>query len=95
MGVSSKWSSHIEDWQSSGLKQTDYCRQHHLNHRTFSARLADYRKSHQTELPVLIPIRVPSSVATPIVIKHAKGVHVELPMTTSASWIAELLRCLD
>jgi hypothetical protein len=95
MGISSKWVSHIEGWQRSGLKQSEYCRQHHLNSRTFSARLSDHRKSHQDERPVLIPIRVPSSIATAIVIRHAKGVHVELPMTTSASWLAELLRCLD
>jgi hypothetical protein len=95
MRLPSKWNSHIEDWQHSGLKQVEYCRQHHLNRRTFSARLSDYRKSHQDDRPVLIPIRVQSTLSPAMVIKHAKGVHVELPMTTSASWLAELLRCLD
>ena len=95
MRLPSKWNSHIEDWQRSGLKQVEYCRQQHLNRRTFSARLSDYRKSHQDDRPVLIPIRVQSTLPPAMIIKHAKGVHVELPMTTSAPWLAELLRCLD
>lgn len=95
MGLSSKWKTHIEGWRHSGLKQSEYCRQYNLNSRTFSARLADYRKSHMAELPALIPIRVQPSLAALIVLKHAKGVHIELPMTTSASWLAELLKCLD
>jgi hypothetical protein len=95
MGLLSKWESHIEGWQRSGLKQSEYCRQHNLNSRTFSARLSEYRKCHMAELPSLIPIQVQTSVAALIVLKHAKGVYVELPMTLSASWLAELLKCLD
>jgi hypothetical protein len=44
MALSKRWLDHIEAWQSSGLKQSAYCRQHSLNSRTFAARLSDYRK---------------------------------------------------
>ncbi|MGZ6554690.1 MAG: IS66 family insertion sequence element accessory protein TnpA [Bacteroidia bacterium] len=31
MAVTLKWHQYIEAWQSSGMTQADYCRQHQLN----------------------------------------------------------------
>ena len=95
MGLSVEWVSHIEAWLRSELKQADYCRQHHLNYHTFSARLSDYRKAHKAEPPALIPVQVELSSTNPIVLKYAQGVQVEFSPTTSAAWLAELLRCLN
>ena len=54
MAITHRWRAHIEAWQSSGLSQAGYCRQHQLNVRTFTARLSEYRKGK----PVLIPVTV-------------------------------------
>jgi hypothetical protein len=95
MALSTKWINHIEAWQRSGLKQAEYCRQQGLNDNTFGARLSDYRKEHQGALPALIPVQLKAPLPVGIVLKHASGHQVDLPSTTSAAWLAELLRCLD
>lgn len=95
MALTIKWINHIEAWQRSGLKQSEYCRQQGLNDNTFGARLSDYRKEQEGTLPALIPVQLKASATGNIVLKHAKGHQVDLPLSTSAPWLAELLRCLD
>jgi hypothetical protein len=95
MALTIKWIKHIEAWQLSGLKQSAYCRQQGLNDNTFAARLSDYRKGQKGTLPALIPVRLEPSTSGSVVLKHAKGHQVEMPLSTSAIWLAELLRCLD
>jgi hypothetical protein len=94
MAVTSKWRQHIEAWQSSGMTQVDYCRQHQLNVRTFGARLSDYRKLSQSTTAALIPVQVEPVAAQGIIFTHAQGHLLTLPASVSASWVAELLRCL-
>jgi len=94
MAVTPKWRQHIEAWQSSGLSQQDYCAQQQINFRTFTARLSKYRKLPAVASTGLIPIHIESSDADVIVFKHAQGHQLELPGSVSASWVAELLRCL-
>ena len=89
------WINHIEAWLRSGLKQADYCRQQGLNDSTFGARLSDYRKERQGTLPALIPVQLKVPATGSIVLKHAKGHQIDMPLSTSAAWLAELLRCLD
>ena len=94
MAVTSKWRQHIEAWQCSGLSQAEYCAQHQINVRTFTARLSDYRKLPKSDSAVLIPVQVEPSAAVGIVFTHAQGHRLELPTSVSANWVAELLRCL-
>ena len=96
MALSKRWLAHIEAWQSSGLKQSAYCRQHGLNSRTFAARLSDYRKSRGASPLALIPVQVQDSAppAERLVLQCRQGHRLELPPTVSAVWLAELLRCL-
>lgn len=99
MALSVHWKTHINAWQSSGLSQAAYCRQHQLTYTTFSARLCEFRaqaKSSPSAPPVLLPIHVqrhPSPEAR-LVLHHALGHRLELPAGVSASWLAELWRCL-
>lgn len=61
MALSAHWKTHINAWQSSGLSQAAYCRQHQLTYSTFSARLCKFRaqaKSSPSAPPVLLPIHV-------------------------------------
>jgi hypothetical protein len=95
MALSTKWLQHIEAWQQSGLPQTTYCQQKAINVRTFSARLCEYRKTQAAEPQALIPVRMAHSVSEAIILRHVKGHQVNLPMSLSAVWLAELLRCLD
>lgn len=100
MAITHRWRAHIEAWQSSGLSQAAYCRQHHLNSRTFTARLSAYRKGNAEGKPVLIPVTVaegpksPNSACKDIVLYCAQGHRLELPETVSASWPSALLRGL-
>lgn len=36
MKIHTQWQQYLEAWRESGLSQADYCRQHGLNHKTFS-----------------------------------------------------------
>jgi hypothetical protein len=97
MTVTTHWIRHIEAWQEGGLSQAAYCRQQGLNSHSFAARLSDYRKSRRRTAPALIPVQVtplPPPVA-PLVLSVGGRHRLEMPLTTSASWLAELLRCLD
>lgn len=97
MALSKRWLAHIEAWQSSGLKQSAYCRQHGLNSHTFAARLSDYRKSRAASPPLaLIPVQIQDAAppAERLVLQCPQGHRLELPSTVSAVWLAELLRCL-
>ena len=102
MAVTTKWRRHIEAWQSSGLSQAEYCRQNGINVGTFAARLSDSRKRPVADSVALVPVQIESSsptavtppVATSMVFTHTQGHRLEFPPSVSASWVAELLRCL-
>lgn len=94
MAVTLKWRQSIEAWRSSGLSQAAYCAQEQINVRTFSARLSDYRKLSAADTATLIPVQIKPTAAAAIVFTHAQGHRLELPASVSASWVAELLRCL-
>jgi len=101
MALSEHWLTHITAWQSSGLSQATYCRQHQLTYPTFSARLCEFRAQAKLSPPVLLPIQVQSPPIPKVIPKvgiilyHGKGHRLELPASVCASWLAELLRCLD
>lgn len=95
MAITSKWLQHIEAWQTSGLSQAEYCAEQQINVRTFTARLSDYRKLPATVSSVLIPVQVEQVPNAAMVFTHAQGHRLELPASVSASWVAELLRCLS
>lgn len=94
MAVTAKWRQHIEAWQRSGLSQVDYCVQQQINVRTFTARLSDYRKLPAADSTALIPVRIETPATSSIVFNHVQGHRLDLPVSVSASWVAELLRCL-
>jgi hypothetical protein len=94
MAITAKWRQHIEAWQRSGLSQAEYCAAQQLNVRTFTARLSDYRKLPKLDSTALIPVQIKPAVTEVIVFTHAQGHCLELPASTPASWLAELLQCL-
>jgi hypothetical protein len=94
MAVTTKWRQHIDAWQRSGLSQAAYCKQQQLNARTFAARLSDSRKLPKLDSTALIPVQIQPAVTEIMVFTHAQGHRLELPASTPASWLAELMRCL-
>ena len=102
MAVTSKWRQHIEQWQSSGLSQAEYCKKQGINVRTLAARLCDYRKQPAAESVELVPVQMvptePASVLSTAVVAmvliHVQGHRLELSSSVPAAWVAELLRCL-
>ena len=101
MAVSEDWRAHIEAWQSSGLRQTEYCRQHQLNYNRFITRLSEYRKTRGETEPALIPVTLnDESVESPLpsrplVLILKQGHRLELPETVSVQWLSALLRGLS
>ncbi|MEC4747181.1 IS66 family insertion sequence element accessory protein TnpB [Methylomicrobium sp. Wu6] len=93
MTITAKWRQHIEAWQRIGLSQAESIAP---DAHTFTARLSDYRKLFQLDSTVLIPVQIQPqpAVTEAIVFTHAQGHRLELPASTPASWVAELLRCL-
>ena len=89
---------HIETWQTSGLSQVAYCRQHKLNSKTFSNWLRIYHSQNVAPAaPTLIPIEI-KSTASPsgsLCLRCSQGHTLELPADVSPQWLAELLKCLD
>jgi len=99
MALSTRWKNHIEAWQSSGLSQAEYCRQHGLNANTFSGRLSHHRSQEKPRQSGLIPVQVQSAPAAsdaaagPVVLSH-RQYRLEFPAAVSPRWLAELLQCL-
>ncbi len=94
MAISKHWTDHIEAGQNSELTQAAYCRLHNLNAKSFSGRLAVYRKNQSGFSPGLIPVHVKPSLSAAMVLRSSNRYQLELPTTISAAWLAELLRCL-
>ena len=96
MALSKQWLDHIEAWQSSGLKQSAYCRQHGLNTHTFTARLVGIPQARADVTAGLDPGAgsKPAPPAERLVLHGSQGYRLELPSTVDAAWLAELLRCL-
>ncbi|WP_299084747.1 hypothetical protein [uncultured Paraglaciecola sp.] len=89
---------HIEAWQSSGLSQVAYCRQHKLNSKTFSNWLRIYRFQQVSSVaPTLIPVEITSQVSSSgmLCLRCPQGHTLELPADVSPQWLSELLKCLD
>ena len=98
MALSTQQQKHIEAWQTSGLSQVGYCRQHKLNSKTFSNWLRFYRSRQaaiitSTLIPVEIKSKTSSSVS--LCLRCPQGHTLELPADVSPQWLGDLLRCLD
>ncbi len=101
MAITEEWRTHIEGWQSSGLRQTEYCRQHQLNYNSFITRLSEYRKTRGESKPALIPVTVSDDSVESVLPSRSmalilkQGHRLELPETVSAQWLSALLRGLS
>ncbi len=98
MSLPTHQQKHIEAWQTSGLSQVAYCRQHKLNSKTFSNWLRVYRSQQVSAVvPILIPVEIKSetSSSNSLWLRWPGGHALELPAGVSPQWLGKLLRCLD
>ena len=87
---------HIEAWQTSGMSQAAYCREHDLNTKTFGNWVRKNRSGQVIRSPALIPVTIkPVPMPVNTLCLRGRGDHVlELPSTVSPHWLGELLKCL-
>ena len=87
---------HIGAWQTSGMSQAAYCREHGLNTKTFGNWVRKHRAGQVIRSPALVPVTIkPMPVPTNTLRLRGQGDHVlELPPTISPHWLGELLKCL-
>ena len=89
---------HIKAWETSGLSQVTYCREHGLNIKTFGNWLRAYRDVQKyNQRTSLIPVTI-GTTATPsdcLKLRCSGGHILELPADVSPQWLGELLKCLD
>lgn len=89
---------HIVAWQSSGLSQVAYCRQHQLNSKTFGNWLRVYRTQPVAAVAsTLIPVGIKLAPASSgsLCLHCPQGHTLALPVDVSPQWLGQLLKCLD
>lgn len=87
---------HIEAWQTSGMSQAAYCREHGLNTKTFGNWVRKHRAGRVIGSAALVPVTIkPMPMPANTMRLRGQGDHVlELPPTISPHWLGELLKCL-
>ena len=84
---------HVEAWQRSGLTKSAYCRAQGLNAKTFS-RWCQLAQASAVPPAKLFPVEIEpaANLSASIILKLASGDVLELPVSSSASWLRELLQ---
>ena len=96
MTLQERQEQHIEAWQTSGMTQAAYCREHGLNTKTFGNCVRKQRAGQVIRSPEFVPVTIkPMPVPANTLRLRGQGDHVlELPSTVSPHWLGELLKCL-
>jgi len=95
------WLNHVEAWQKSGITQTEYCRTHNLNLKSFSNwKLKHVKESRKFSEPE-VPVFTSSHTAIPLIpvaiseqIDSAKEAEIEIPplLNTGCSGITLIVK---
>lgn len=82
-----RWQFIIEDWQQSGLSQSQYCRQHRLNVNRFYSWKNQLKKklassqAQEKEQGVFLPVAMESAGATPASLLRIRVRDVEIDVS--------------
>lgn len=87
------WFKIIEDYNSSGMSQVGYCRQHNINKDHFAYYLSRWRlKSTVIKPASFIEMQVVESIRTnKWLLNVANGISLEVPADVSMQQLAELI----
>lgn len=88
--------AHVNAWQNSGLTKAAYARQHSINSKTFG-RWCRHDQLNVKDKPALVPVTFQAEASPPLpdfmMLRLSSGHRLELPMSISPRWVAELLQC--
>jgi len=88
--------AHVNAWKNSGLTKAAYARQHGINSKTFG-RWCRHDQLHVKDKPALVPVTLQAEAAPPLsdfmMLRLSSGHRLDLPLSISPRWVAELLQC--
>lgn len=93
----------IEQWQSTGLSQTSWCKQAGMSRSTFRKWLQRYKAEHHTLVeqpapspdPSFVSIELPSSVGSQLTISYPNGIQLSCPVGIGHEQLRYLVHLLD
>lgn len=88
-----RWAAHIENWQASGLTQTDYCRREGIDPNSFSNWKRKLREASDSkvdpgfvELPTTVNLPASENQAPPLIEFVIGGNGVSFRLNLNAAW---------
>lgn len=87
----------IKQWQTSGINQRDFCKQHDLSIHAFHYWLRKYKQSNTTSKDGFLPVEIGPPVNDPrgdIQIHYPNGVLITLDKAVSISRIKALIKAV-
>ena len=86
------WVGHVAAWQSSGLSQTAWCREHGVSLASFGYWRGKLAAEARSALPAVLPIRVGTPAHTAAIeLRFPSGVTLSLS-AADPTWLASVLR---
>ena len=89
-----QWTQIIQDCQSSGMSNKEYCRQHGISEKSYSYWLRKLRSAVAEGMPQIVEMEAPVAIDEKVYIRF-RGAEVTLPGGTDAEAIAAVLRSLQ
>jgi hypothetical protein len=95
----SDWKARVAQWKASGLRQSEFARQHGLSAHQLGYWIGRDRQAAATPAPVLLPVQIqstdqPEPVASGAKLSSPRGWTIHLPAPLSAKALSELIRVL-
>jgi len=91
------WTSHVQRWQESNLKQQVYCKQAGISYNSFvywKGVLSSKQQSNKAFVPITVTSNETASVSQEIQIKLSTGHVVCIPISMDPKQIATLIHFL-
>ena len=89
-----QWTQIIQDCQSSGMSNKEYCRQHGISEKSYYYWLRKLRSAVAEGMPQIVEMEAPVAIDEKVYIRF-RGAEVTLPGGTDAEAIAAVLRSLQ
>ena len=84
------WQQHLGAWQTSGLTQRAYAREHDLPIARFTYWKSKFYANTPVDKTDFVPVRL-DTIPSPIRLRHPSGVIVECPAGTDVIWLRSLM----
>jgi hypothetical protein len=92
------WVNIIEQWKSSGLSQSAFCKTHNINYQQFNYHYSKQNPADKVK-PKLLPINMLPNRSSPItnhfMLHYPNGMKLSIPMDADPIVLKTLLTCLE